>query len=260
MKIGVIGCAGRMGQNLVRLIEADDGLILAGASERLGSEFVGREIGGGIVVTDNAEEVIAASDAIIDFTSPESTLACAEATVRLKKIHIIGTTGVSAEQENKLAEYAKETVIVKASNFSIGVNILQGLVEKTAALVGPKDYDIEILEMHHKHKVDAPSGTALMLGNAAALGRGVQLDDVACYAREGQTGARPEGEIGFATLRGGGVVGDHTAIFASDGELIELTHKAGDRSVFAAGALRAAGWAKGQKAGRVYTMQDVLGF
>jgi 4-hydroxy-tetrahydrodipicolinate reductase len=194
---------------------------------------------------------------VIDFTAPAATLAHADLAAKFGTALIVGTTGLPASAKAKLKTSAKKTVIVQAPNMSTGVNVLLALTEKLAGVLAD-DYDIEIVEMHHRHKVDAPSGTALGLGEAAAKGRGVALEKVARRSRDGQVGARPKGEIGFATLRGGDVVGDHTVIFAADGERIEITHKASSREVFARGAVRAAMWAKKKKAG-LYSMRDVLG-
>jgi len=264
MRIGIIGCAGRMGRTLISEILASEGLQMSGGLERPGSEYVGVDLGQlaavdniGITASDDLETFVSEADAIIDFTSPSSTIACAEAVSRMGKIHIIGTTGLSEEHKEKLREYAKKAVIVLSPNMSVGVNILLALTEKAAAILNDS-YDIEIVEMHHNKKVDAPSGTALALGTAAADGRNVNLNDVAKKSRDGQIGPREKGEIGFATLRGGDVVGDHTVMFAGPGERIELTHKASSRTIFAHGALMAAKWAKGKKHG-LYSMKDVLG-
>lgn len=264
MRIGIVGCAGRMGRMLMEAVLAAEGCSLAGGTERAGSEFVGRDVGPlvgrdslGASVTDDAEALFAAADAVIDFTAPAATRAHAAIAARLGKILVVGTTGLSKEDEAVLAEAGAKTPVVYAPNFSVGVNLLMALTERTAAILG-EDYDIEIVEMHHRHKVDAPSGTALGLGRSAAKGRGRPLDEVWCKSRDGHTGARPKGEIGFATLRGGDVVGDHTVMFAAEGERIELTHKASSRAVFAKGAVRAARWAEGRPAG-LYSMRDVLG-
>jgi len=263
MKIGIVGASGRMGKMLVQEVIKTNGCELSGGIEKIYN--VGKDIAQvaglepiGIEITNNAEELIKQSDAIIDFTSPEATLEFAKLTAKYNKIHIIGTTGLSNEDEAKLEEYANQTAIVYAGNMSVGINLLLDLVEKTASTIGGS-CDIEIVEMHHRHKVDAPSGTALMLGKAAAKGLNVNFDEVKVLSREGVTGERKQGEIGFATLRGGGVVGDHTVMFVSDEERIELTHKASSRVIFADGAVHAALWAEGKKTG-LYTMKDVLGF
>jgi 4-hydroxy-tetrahydrodipicolinate reductase len=188
---------------------------------------------------------------------PAATLALAELAAKAGTAHIIGTTGLSAEDEKLIAEAAKRTVVVKSGNMSMGVNLLAALVKQVAKTLG-EDFDVEVVEMHHNKKIDAPSGTALMLGRAAAQGRGIKLEERSARGRDGVTGARRAGDIGFASLRGGTVVGDHTVIFAGPAERIELTHKAEDRMLFARGAVRAALWARGQKPG-LYSMTDVLG-
>lgn len=256
MRIGVTGCAGRMGKMLCQAV-IDAGLELAGGTERPESPVIGRELGKGKVFAD-VKDLFAVSDAVLDFTAPAASVANARAAAEAGKVLVVGTTGLTDAQRAEVAKAAEKAPIVLAPNMSVGVNLLQALVEKVAAVLDPA-YDIEIVEMHHRNKVDAPSGTALALGRAAAKGRGESLDKVARYERFGVIGARPAGEIGFATLRGGDVVGDHTVIFAGTGERIELTHKASSRAVFANGAVRAALWASGQKAG-LYSMRDVLGF
>ena len=263
MKIGIVGCAGRMGRMLIQEVLRTPGAALAGGTEPAGAA-VGQDLGilvgataAGVVVTSDTKALFAASDAVIDFTVPDATMRHAVIAGDTGKALIIGTTGLK-ENDQKLIELAaKRTVIVQSPNMSLGVNVLLALTEKLAATLGP-DYDIDILEMHHRHKVDAPSGTALGIGEAAAKGRGVKLKDTARMVRDGQVGARPVGEIGFATLRGGDVIGDHTVIFAADGERIEITHKASSREIFARGAVRAAMWSKGKAPGR-YSMRDVLG-
>lgn len=264
MKIGIVGCGGRMGQMLVREVLDTEGVDLAGGTERPGGDAVGRDIGEmvgrgnmGLAVGCDASQLFAAADAVIDFTAPAATLLHAELAAERHCVLVVGTTGMSAEHEQMLRNAATRTPIVWSANMSVGVNILLSLVEQAARTLAD-DYDIEIVEMHHRHKVDAPSGTALALGRAAAAGRGVDLHDVKQAVRDGHTGARPRGEIGFATLRGGDVVGDHDVIFAADGERLTLGHKASSRQVFAKGAVRAARWAHGKPAG-LYTMRDVLG-
>ncbi|MGE4279909.1 MAG: 4-hydroxy-tetrahydrodipicolinate reductase [Magnetospirillum sp.] len=264
MKIGIVGCAGRMGRMLMNAVMDAEGCSLSGGTERPGSSLVGVDVGellgrGAVqaFVGENPSALFAASDAVIDFTAPAATLSHAALAAEMGKILVVGTTGLSAEDEAKLAEAATKTAIVYAPNYSVGVNLLMDLTEKAAAILG-EDYDIEIVEMHHHHKVDSPSGTALGLGRSAAKGRKVALEDVWRKARDGIVGARPKGEIGFATLRGGDVVGDHTVMFAADGERIELSHKASSRAVFAKGAVRATLWAK-DKAPGLYNMRDVLG-
>jgi 4-hydroxy-tetrahydrodipicolinate reductase len=255
LKIAVTGAAGRMGRELIKAVHDTPGCVLAGAVEQPGSLALGQDAGLlcglgkiGVLIGDDALEQFARVDAVLDFT-----VLAANARI----VHVMGTTGFSAEQEAKIAAAGRHATIVKAGNMSLGVNLLTALVKKVAAALDP-DFDIEIVEMHHRHKIDAPSGTALMLGEAAAQGRGVKLPDVSVRVRDGHTGARKRGDIGFATLRGGSVVGEHTVIFAADGERIEISHKAGDRSLFSRGAVKAALWAKGKPPG-VYDMHDVLG-
>ena len=264
MRIGITGCAGRMGQALVREILGTAGAELAGGTERPGSPDLGRDIGQvagldplGLPVSADAAALFAASDAVIDFTSPAASVAHAALAAASGTALVVGTTGLKAPDTAALHAAAAGAAIVHAPNMSLGVNVLMALVERTAAILGP-EFDIEIVEMHHRHKVDAPSGTALGLGRAAAAGRKVELDAVKETVRDGITGARAAGKIGFATLRGGDVIGDHSVIFAGDGERLELAHKASSRSLFAKGAVRAALWTKGQAPG-VYSMRDVLG-
>ncbi len=197
------------------------------------------------------------ADGVIDFTAPDSTVELAGLAAQARIVHVIGTTGLGETHLAAIAAAARHAIVVRSGNMSLGVNLLAGLVRKTAATLG-LDYDIEIVEMHHRMKVDAPSGTALMLGEAAAQGRGVKLSEKSVRSRDGHTGARRDGDIGFAALRGGTVVGDHDAIFAGPGERLVLSHRAEDRSIFAHGAVRAALWARGAKPGE-YTMADVLG-
>ena len=264
MKVGVVGAAGRMGRMLVAQIAETDGCVLAGATERPGAPEVGQDSGtlagigaNGVAVGEDPASMIAAVDAVIDFTAPDATVAHAELAAQADAAMVIGTTGLKDGHMEAIARAARHVPVLVAPNMSAGVNLLMVLAEQVAKALDDS-YDIEIVEMHHRHKVDAPSGTALGLGRAVAAGRGVDLDSVARMAREGQTGARPRGEIGFATLRGGDVVGDHTVVFAGAGERIELTHKAASRTVFAAGAVRGALWTKGKKPG-LYSMRDVLG-
>jgi len=264
MKIGIVGCAGRMGRMLIAEVLRTKGAALGGGTELAKSPALGADLGtlagqepAGVKVTSDARALFAACDAVIDFTTPAATAKHIEYARAAGTALIIGTTGLPADAKGLLKAAAKKTVIVQAPNMSSGVNVLLALTEKLASVLAD-DYDIEIVEMHHRHKVDAPSGTALGLGEAAARGRGVALNKVARKARDGQVGARPRGEIGFATLRGGDVVGDHTVVFAAAGERIEITHKASSREVFARGAVRAALWTKKRKAG-LYSMRDVLG-
>jgi 4-hydroxy-tetrahydrodipicolinate reductase len=264
MKIGIVGVAGRMGRMLLYEVCETDGLALGGGVETPGNAAIGEDLGTlaglgamGMALGDDARALFAAADAVIEFTSPEATVAHAAMAADAGAIHVIGTTGLSAEQAAALAASAEKTPIVWAPNMSLGVNLLMRLTERVAAALDA-DYDIEIVEMHHRHKVDAPSGTALGLGRAAAAGRGVDLDAVAERGRDGMTGARGRGAIGFAALRGGDVVGDHTVVFAAEGERVELTHRASSRRIYARGAVRAALWARDRPPG-LYSMADVLG-
>jgi 4-hydroxy-tetrahydrodipicolinate reductase len=263
MRLIVAGAGGRMGRTLVHAIAATDGVTLAGAVDAPGSAVIGRDAGelaglgtNGVIVEADVAPLLARSDGLIDFTIPAATVALAEHTARAAIVHVIGTTGLSGENERLIAKAGQRTAMVKSGNFSMGVNVLEALVRRVARTLGD-DFDIEILEMHHNKKVDAPSGTALMLGRAAAEGRGIDLGQHAVRVREGHTGARCAGDIGFASLRGGSVVGDHTVIFAGPAERVELVHRAEDRMIFARGALRAALWARGREPG-VYSMADVL--
>ncbi|MDP2699172.1 4-hydroxy-tetrahydrodipicolinate reductase [Thalassospira sp.] len=265
MKVGIVGCAGRMGRMLVAETAKTEGCEIGGGTDLPGSPFVGKDIAllagleeCGITVISDPVELFATVDAVIDFTAPAATMKHAAIAARAGKILVIGTTGLSTDQKAELAEFAEKTTIVFAPNMSVGVNLAFALVEKVAAILDKDTADIEIVEMHHKHKVDAPSGTALGLGEAAARGRGVDLETVSVRSRDGFTGARENGSIGFATLRGGDVIGEHTVVFACEGERIEITHKASSREVFAKGAVRAAKWAEGKGPG-LYAMRDVLG-
>ena len=264
MRLIVAGAGGRMGRTLIHAVAATDGVALAGAVEAPGSAVIGRDAGelagigrDGIVVGADIEPMLADADGLLDFTVPAATVAFAEIAARQGRVHIIGTTGLSGENERLIAEAAKRTVIVKSGNMSLGVNLLAALVKRVAMTLD-EDFDIEILEMHHNKKVDAPSGTALMLGRAAAEGRGIDLAQHSVRGRAGDNAMRCRGEIGFASLRGGTVVGDHSVIFAGTAERLELAHKAEDRMIFARGALKAALWARNQKPG-LYSMADVLG-
>jgi 4-hydroxy-tetrahydrodipicolinate reductase len=264
MKIGIVGCAGRMGRMLIAEILRTKGAKLGGGTEPAKSPLLGTDLAtlvgqkaAGVKITSDAKALFAACDAVIDFTAPAATAKHIELARAAGTALIVGTTGLPPAMKRALKAASKKTVIVQAPNMSTGVNVLLAFTEKLASVL-KDDYDIEIVEMHHRHKVDAPSGTALGLGEAAAKGRGVALEKVARRTRDGQVGARPRGEIGFATLRGGDVVGDHTVVFAADGERIEITHKASSREVFARGAVRAAMWTKSRKAG-LYNMRDVLG-
>ncbi len=265
MGLVVVGAAGRMGQTLVRTITEVSGVRLVGAVERSGSASLGRDAGEiagtgtlGVAITDDPLPAFAAADGVLDFTTPASTVEFAGYAAQAHIVHVIGTTGCSPTDDAAISAAARHATIVKSGNMSLGVNLLAVLVEQAARALGPDDFDIEIVEMHHRHKVDAPSGTALLLGAAAAKGRGVSLDERSVRVRDGHTGPRPEGAIGFATLRGGSVVGDHSVILAGPGERVVLAHHAEDRSIFARGAVRAALWARDRKPG-LYSMRDVLG-
>jgi 4-hydroxy-tetrahydrodipicolinate reductase len=263
MRLIIAGAGGRMGRTLVKAVADTDGVILAGAVDAPGSAVIGRDAGelagigaNGIKVTTDPAPLLANADGLIDFTIPAATVAFAEIVAQKGLVHVIGTTGLSPENEKLLALAAQRSVIVKSGNMSLGVNVLAALVRRVAKTMD-EDFDIEIVEMHHNKKIDAPSGTALMLGRAAAEGRRINLDQRSVRVRDGHTGARCPGDIGFASLRGGTVVGDHTVIFAGPAERIELSHKAEDRMIFARGAVKAALWAKGKKPG-LYSMADVL--
>ncbi len=264
MRLVIAGAGGRMGRTLIHAIAATKGVTLAGAIEGADSAVIGRDAGElaglgrtGVKVVSDIAPLLKDADGLIEFTIPAATLALAELTAAASVVHVIGTTGHSAEQEAIIAQAASRAVIVKSGNMSLGVNLLAALVKRVAQTLGD-DYDVEILEMHHNKKIDAPSGTALMLGRAAAAGRGLNLAAHSVRGRDGITGARSPGDIGFASLRGGTVVGDHTVIFAGPAERLELTHRAEDRMIFARGALHAALWARDKKPG-LYSMADVLG-
>jgi len=265
MKIGIVGCAGRMGQMLLKTILATDGAEIGGGSEHGRSEYLDKDlsvlIGAseplGLKITADARALFEACDVVIDFTVPMATVNHAGLAAETGTALVIGTTGMDKEQIAVVDAAAQKTVIMRAGNMSVGINLLMGLVEQISGILD-NSFDIEIVEMHHHHKVDAPSGTALMLGEAAASGRGVDLDSVSDRGRDGITGARTAGDIGFASLRGGDVVGEHTVIFAGEGERIEITHKAASRALFANGAVRAAQWCVDQPPGH-YDMKDVLG-
>lgn len=262
--IVVTGASGRMGQMLVRMISASDKVKLVGCIERPGHAWIGRDIGEvmggaavGVLVSDDPLEAFSRAQAVIDFTAPAASVEFAALAAQARAVHVVGTTGLEAEHHRKLDLAAHHAVIIQAGNMSLGVNLLTRLTQKVAAALDA-DWDIEIVEAHHRMKVDAPSGTALMLGQAAAEGRGVKLDEARVSGRDGITGVRRSGSIGFSAIRGGDIVGEHDVIFAADGERIVLRHLATDRQVFARGALKAALWGQGQKPGR-YDMMDVLG-
>jgi 4-hydroxy-tetrahydrodipicolinate reductase len=264
MRLIVAGAGGRMGRTLVKAIAETKGLALAGAIEGPGSPLLGKDAGelagtgaSGVKITSDAAALIDKADGIVDFTIPAATVALAALAAKYGKVHVIGTTGCSAADDTRIADAAKTATIVKSGNMSLGVNLLAALTKRVAKTLDAA-FDIEVLEMHHNQKIDAPSGTALLLGQAAADGRGVDLKTHEVMSRVGHTGARKTGDIGFATLRGGSVVGEHTVMFAGPAERIELTHRAADRMIFARGALHAALWAAKQKPG-LYSMLDVLG-
>ena len=262
--IVVTGASGRMGQMLISLIRETPAVRLIGAIERSGHDWIGRDLGEamggpalGVTVSDDPLEAFANAQAIIDFTTPEATVAHADIAAQARAVHVIGTTGFTAEHLTRLTAAARHATIIRAGNMSLGVNLLTLLTRKVAEALD-ESFDIEIVEAHHNQKVDAPSGTALMLGEAAAAGRGVSLDEVADRGRDGITGARKRGDIGFTAIRGGDIVGEHDVIFAGQGERIVLRHIATDRRLFARGALKAALWGQGRGPGE-YDMLDVLG-
>lgn len=262
--IVVNGVSGRMGQMLVKLVSESPAARLVGALERPGHAWIGRDIGEamggaalGVSVTGDPLEAMAKAQAVIDFTAPAATVALAGIAAQARAVHVIGTTGLTGDDIAKLDAAARHATIIRAGNMSLGVNLLVQLTRKVAEALD-ESFDIEVIEAHHKHKVDAPSGTALMLGAAAAEGRGVQLDRVADRGRDGITGARVDGHIGFSSIRGGDIVGEHDVIFAGPGERVILRHVATDRAIFARGALKAALWGIGRHPGS-YDMVDVLG-
>ncbi|MBY5396311.1 4-hydroxy-tetrahydrodipicolinate reductase [Rhizobium leguminosarum] len=265
MKLVVVGAAGRMGQTLIRLIHSIEGVTLHAAVERAGSPFVGKDAGEiaglgptGVIIGDDPLNAFLDAEGVLDFTSPAATVEFSGLAAQARIVHVIGTTGCLPDDNAKIAAAARHARIVKSGNMSLGVNLLSVFAEQAARALDPDDWDIEILEMHHKHKVDAPSGTALLLGEAAAKGRGIDLASQSVRVRDGHTGAREAGTIGFATLRGGSVIGEHSVLFAGEGEFVTLSHSAADRSIFARGAIKAALWARDKKPG-LYSMLDVLG-
>ena len=264
LKVVVTGASGRMGQTLVNLISKSNKLELVGALERPNHEWLGQDIGLamggsklGVVVSEDPIEVIANAEAVIDFTTPSATIEFSKFAAQARAIHIIGTTGFSEKDLEKIKAASFHSVVVRAGNMSLGVNLLVALTRKVAAALD-EEFDIEIIEAHHKHKVDSPSGTALMLGEAAADGRGISLTETAVRGRDGITGARKAGSIGFASIRGGDIVGKHDVVFASNGEQLTLSHNATDRNIFARGALKAVIWGREKQPG-LYDMMDVLG-
>ncbi len=264
MLLAIMGAAGRMGRELIRTVYDTEGCEVAGAIERPGSPFLGKDAGEvagvghlGVPIVAEALPLFTHIEGVLDFTTPAASLEAAALSAQARIVHVIGTTGFTAEDQAKLEAASRHAAIVKSGNMSLGVNLLAALVEQAARALDDS-FDIEILEMHHKHKVDAPSGTALLLGESAAKGRNIALAENSVRSRDGHTGERPHGAIGFATLRGGSVVGDHTVIFAGAGERLELTHRAQDRQIFARGAVAAALWAQGRGPG-LFSMRDVLG-
>ena len=267
IRVAIAGAGGRMGRALIEAVLAQPGLALAAALDVADSPAIGRDAGEscgrvtGISVTPDVDAALARADVLVDFTRPEGTLAHLAACARRRVAAVVGTTGLDAAQKAALAAFGKEVPIVFAANMSVGVNVLLSLVESAARALGPA-FDIEVVEMHHRHKVDAPSGTALRLGEAAALGAGLHLGEHAVYARHGVTGERKPGTIGFATMRGGDVVGEHMVVFAGTGERVELAHRATSRQLFAGGALRAVAFVAGKRARGetgVFDMPEVLG-
>ncbi|MBL4639438.1 MAG: 4-hydroxy-tetrahydrodipicolinate reductase [Kordiimonadaceae bacterium] len=257
IKVGIIGCLGRMGRANTEAIANASGAIVVAGSEMAGHPSLGETIPDtDVTITGNARSVFETADVVIDFTPPGNTAVHAVFAAETGTALVVGTTGLTALDEQALDAAAKSTVIIQAGNYSLGVNLLKALTKQLAAKLGT-DWDIEIVEMHHKHKVDAPSGTAVMLGESAAEGRGATLDELRADVRDGITGERKEGSIGFSALRGGSVIGEHDVIFASPSERITLSHKAENRTLFADGAVRAAIWAANKEPGR-YSMMDVL--
>ncbi len=264
LRIAVVGAAGRMGKTLIEACHVADGCQLTAAFERADSSLLGADAGelagigrNGVVVSGDMAAQQAEFDVLIDFTSVESTLNHLSICQQYNKQIIIGTTGFSAEQKQTIANTAQHIAVVFAPNMSVGVNLCLKLLQQAAAVLN-EDYDIEVIEAHHRHKVDAPSGTALRMGEVVAETLGRDLSECAVYGREGQTGARDANTIGFETIRAGDIVGDHTVMFATDGERVEITHKASSRMTFAKGAVRAAKWLQDKDKG-LFDMQDVLG-
>jgi 4-hydroxy-tetrahydrodipicolinate reductase len=263
MKIGIVGITGRMGRSVARLVIDNDITDISGAIAKAGDTLIGQDVGEilgqkkiNIKISDDFEELFIKSDVIIDFSAPDIAIKCAKLAAKYKKTLVSGTTGLNAKQKEELAKLANDTVIIWSSNMSIGVNLLFSLSEDISRILND-GYDVEILEMHHNKKVDAPSGTALSLGEAVAKGRGYDFGEVSRRTRDGIIGPRQKGEIGFASLRGGDVIGDHTVIFAGSGERLEISHKASNRDIYAHGAIRASIWSEG-KANGLYSMKDVI--
>lgn len=265
MRLVVVGAGGRMGRALIHAIFEAEGVVLAAAVEREGSPFLGQDAGElagvgslGVRIADDPLAAFADADGVLDFTTPAATVEFAGYAAQARIVHVIGTTGCSTQEDAKIAAAARHATIIKSGNMSVGVNLLAALVEQASRALDPEIFDIEIVEMHHRHKVDAPSGTALLLGEAAAKGREIALGENSVRVRDGHTGPRAKGSIGFATLRGGSVIGEHSVILAGAGERIVLSHHAEDRTLFARGAVQAALWGHGRKPG-LHTMRDVLG-
>lgn len=256
IRVVIAGAGGRMGRTLLQAVAESEDFALAGALEAKGKPDLGMEVAPGVILTDDPLPAVANAQVLIDFTSPNYSVELAALAAQARIVHVIGTTGIAPDGEEKIRAAARHATIIKSGNMSMGVNLLAALVKQAAKAL--PDFDVEIVEMHHRMKVDAPSGTALLLGNAAAEGRNVSLNEKAVRARDGHVGARGIGEIGFATLRGGTVVGEHQVILAGAHERVVLSHVAEDRSIFANGALVAARWGQGKKPG-LYSMADVLG-
>jgi 4-hydroxy-tetrahydrodipicolinate reductase len=264
MRLVVTGAGGRMGRMLVQAIQATPGVTLAAALGHAGSTMLGQDAGLlagvgelGVPLTDDPLSAFIRADGVVDFTLPRASVDFAALAAQARIVHVIGTTGLSPSDLDKIAAAAWHAPIIRSGNMSLGVSLLAAMVKRVAQTLG-EDFDIEIVEMHHRMKVDAPSGTALLLGEAAAAGRGIDLAEHSVRSRDGHTGKRPDGAIGFAALRGGTVVGDHRVVFAGVGERVELAHLAEDRGIFARGAIKAALWGRGRKPG-LYSMADVLG-
>ena len=262
-KVSVLGASGRMGSQIIRKITESSIMDLHFVVEHEGHNWIGKDCGekllgreNNVLVTDDLKLALEDAEAVIDFSTPDTSLECVKVCAQTETAHVIGTTGFDPRQENEISEYAKKVAIVKAGNMSLGINVLTSLVDKVSSSLD-LDYDIEILEMHHRNKVDAPSGTALMLGEAAARGKGKSLSELRMAARDGISGGREKGTIGFASLRGGGVVGEHEVSFTSESERISIKHEAFSRDIFVNGAIRAALWSKGKEPG-LYDMLNVL--
>jgi 4-hydroxy-tetrahydrodipicolinate reductase len=256
IRVVIAGAAGRMGQALIAAIAADKELVMSGAFEAKDSRALGKEAAPGVVISDDPLPLLANADALMDFTRPHVSVELAALTAQARIVHVLGTTGLSTDDDARIRAASRHATIIKSGNMSLGVNLLAALVRQAAKAL--PNFDVEIVEMHHRSKIDAPSGTALMLGRAAAEARGVDLDNHSARGRDGNMGPRMDGDIGFASLRGGSVVGDHQVIVAGPGERITLGHIAEDRTIFANGALAAAKWGQGKKPG-LYSMADVLG-